>query len=431
MKKKLVYVGMCADLIHHGHINIIENAVKYGDVIVGLLTDKAISSYKSPPLLNYDQRKKVIENIKGVRKVIPQNTLDYVSNLRKIKPDYVVHSDQWKTGVQMSIRERAALILEKWGGEIIDIPHTKGISSTILRDNRKRKGITSQDRRRQLKRLIELKPIVRVLEAHNGLSGLIAERTKIIIDNQIKEFDAIWESSLTDSASKGKPDTEIIDFTSRLQTINQILEVTTKPLIIDGDTGGVPDHFIFMVKTLERLGVSAVIIEDKVFPKQNSLLDGAVHIQEDTRKFCQKIEAGKKAQITDDFMIIARIESLILKAGMEDALNRAREYINAGADGIMIHSKDKNPGEILDFCKEYNKFEYKVPLVVVPTTYNSINENELKTAGVSIVIYANHLLRSSYAIMKKVATNILTKGRAREAEELCSSVNSIFKVVEK
>lgn len=431
MSKKLVYVAMCADLIHHGHINVIEKASKYGDVVISLLTDKAIASYKSPPLLTYEQRKKVVENIKGVKKVIPQTTLDYVPNLKKLKPNYVVHADDWKSGIQVAIRERVASALREWGGKLVEIPYTKGISSTRLRDERAKAGITTQDRKRQLKRLIELKPMVRVLEAHNGLSGLVIEGTRLAINGQVREFDAIWESSLTDSASKGKPDTEIVDFTSRIQTIEQILEVTTKPLIVDGDTGGPIEHFIFTVKTLERLGVSAVIIEDKVFPKQNSLLKEAVHTQEKPEVFCQKIEAGKRAQITDDFMIIARVESLIAGKTVADALKRANMYIDAGADGIMIHSKKESPKEILDFCRKYKKLKYRVPLVAVPTTYNSINENELKNAGISVVIYANHLLRSNYLAMKKVAEIILTNGRAEEAEYFCSPIANLFEAVER
>lgn len=429
MSDKLVFVAMCADLIHHGHINVIKKAATMGNVIVSLLTDKAIASYKSPSLLTYEQRKEVIENIKGVDEVIPQSTLDYVANLKQLKPDYVVHGDDWKTGVQSAIRKKVIVALSGWGGELVEIPYTEGISSTKLREEKAKIGITAQDRIRQLKRLVDLKPIVRVLEAHNGISALVAENAKLTVDDQEREFDAIWESSLTDSASKGKPDTEVVDFTSRIQTIEQILEVTTKPIIVDGDTGGPENHFVFMVRTLERLGISAVIIEDKVFPKQNSLLKGAPQVQEPSELFAQKIKAGKKAQITDDFMIIARIESFIAGKTVRDAIERAKTYINAGADGIMIHSKQKKPDEILDFCKKYEKLEYQVPLVVVPTTYNEITEAELIGAGVSIVIYANHLLRSGYLTMKRVAEFILVEGRAKEAEIFCSPVKDLFKVV--
>jgi len=422
---KKVYVGMAADYIHVGHINIINEARAYGEIIVGLLTDKAIASYKRVPVTTYEQRKKVIENIKGVSKVVPQETLDYIENLRKIQPEYVVHGDDWKYGSQKDARQRVIEVLKEWGGILIEPPYTRGISSTLLIEDQKLVGVTPEHRRKMLRKLIELKPIVRVIEAHNGLSAIIAEKTKF----KGKEFDAIWESSLTDSASKGKPDIELVDLTSRIITINEILEVTTKPLIVDGDTGGFVEHFGYMVKTLERLGVSAVIVEDKTFPKQNSLLENATHVQDTIENFSQKIKAGKNARVTQDFMIIARIESLIAGKTVEDALERAQEYIKSGADGIMIHSKDETAETILDFCREYKDFNRKVPLVVVPTTYNAIKEKELIEAGVSIVIYANHLLRSSYKAMIETAETILEAERALEAEPKCCPVKEVFKVV--
>ena len=422
---KKVYVGMAADYLHVGHINIIHEASKYGEIIVGLLTDEAIASYKRVPVTTYEQRKKVVENIKGVAKVIPQYTLDYVENLRQIKPEYVVHGDDWKTSPQRHTRQSVIEALNEWGGKLIEPQYTKGISSTLLIEDQKRVGVTPEHRRKMLKRLIELKPMVRVIESHNGLSAMVAETTKF----EGKEFDAIWESSLTDSASKGKPDIELVDFTSRTITINQILEVTTKPLIVDGDTGGSIEHFVYMVKTLERLGVSAIIVEDKVFPKKNSLLENVTHTQDTIENFSKKIKAGKNALVTRDFMIIARIESLIAGKSIEDALTRAKAYIEAGATGIMIHSKDKTPDQILDFCKEYKKFKNRVPLVVVPTTYNMIKEAELIKAGVSVVIYANHLLRSSYKAMKETAITILKNERALETESFCCPVKDIFKLV--
>ena len=422
---KKVYVGMAADYIHVGHINIINEASKYGEVIVGLLTDKAIASYKRVPVTTYEQRRKVVENIKGVSKVVSQETLDYVENLRQIKPEYVVHGDDWKYSPQKYTRQRVVEVLKEWGGILIEPPYTRGISSTLLIEDQKLVGITPEHRRKMLRKLIELKPIVRVIEAHSGISAIIVEKTKF----EGKEFDAIWESSLTDSASKGKPDIELVDFTSRTITINEILEATTKPLIVDGDTGGSIEHFVYMVKTLERLGVSAVIIEDKVFPKQNSLIENATHTQDTIENFSKKIKAGKNARVTQDFMIIARIESLIAGKTIEDALKRSKKYIEAGADGIMIHSKDKTSENILGFCEEYKKFKKKVPLVAVPTTYNSIKEQELITAGVSIVIYANHLLRSSYKAMLEAATKILETERGLETEFHCCSLKELFNVV--
>jgi len=424
---KKVYVGMSADLIHHGHMNIINQAKQYGDVIIGLLTDKAIASYKRLPTLTYFQRKIIIENIKGVEEVVPQETLDYVPNLRKIKPDFVVHGDDWKSGVQKETREKIIEVLREWDGKLIEIPYTPGVSSTELYKQLQEIGTTPEIRMKKLRRLLDSKDIVRFLEAHNGLSGLIVENTKVLEDNKPREFDGIWISSLTDSTAKGKPDMEFVE---RLDTINHVLEATTKPMIVDGDSGGVPEHFVYYVKTLERLGVSAVIIEDKIGLKKNSLFGTEANQNQDSiENFSYKISQGKKAQVTDDFMIIARVESLILKKGIEDALKRAKAYIEAGADGIMIHSKEEEPIEILEFCGEYKKFERKVPIIVVPSTYSEITEKELIEAGVRIVIYANHLLRSTYPAMVKTAETILHNERCHEANEFCMPINNILTLI--
>lgn len=429
-REKIVYVGMSADFIHHGHVNIIETARKLGKVVVGLLTDEAIASYKRVPVLTFEQRKKVIENLAGVYKVIPQKTLDYVENLREIKPDFVVHGDDWKTGVQRETRERVINTLKEWGGKLVEPEYTKEISSTVIINEGISAGVSPSYRTKRFRRILEFKPIVRIIEAHNGLTGLIAEKTKITNGHQTLEFDGMWESSLTDSTSKGKPDISAVDVTSRLQTIEQILEVTTKPLIIDGDNGGLPEHFVFTVKSLERLGVSAVIIEDKVGAKRNSLFGTDVaQTQDSIEDFCEKINRGKRAQVESDFMIIARIESLILGKGMEDALKRAKAYIEAGADGILIHSKQKTPGEIFEFSQKYHEFDYKVPLVVVPTTFNSVKEEELIKNGIRVVIYANHLIRSAFPAMKKAAELILENGRALEAEKLCLPIEEAIKLI--
>ena len=424
-KEKTVYTVMGTDSIHAGHINIINESSKLGKVVVGVLTDDAISTFKRVPAIPYELRKKTIENIKGVDKVIPQYTLDYTDNLRKIKPDVVTNGDDWREGVQKETRDKVIQVLKEWDGELVEIPYTKGISSTLLIEDFRKNGITPEQRLNLLRRLINCKPIVRAIEAHGGLSALVAENTKV----DGKEFDAIWESSLTDSSSKAKPDIELVDFTSRTHTINEIIDVTTKPIIVDGDTGGLAEHFVFMVKTLERLGVSAVIIEDKTFPKRNSLLEGADHVQESIPKFCKKIAAGKKASVTDDFMIFARIESLIAGKSVEDAIERARAYIKVGADGIMIHSKDKTPDKILEFCEQYKKFKHRVPLIAVPTTYNTITEKELIKAGVNVVIYANHLLRSSYKAMEDTAKMILKNERPYEAESNCYPLKDLFEII--
>ena len=427
---KNVYVTMSTDIIHHGHIHVIEDARKLGDVTVGLLTDKAIASYKRLPLLSYEQRKKIMENIKGVKNVIPQETLDYVPNLKKLKPDYVVHGTDWRTGVQKQTRARVIEALKEWGGKLVEPEYTRDVSSTQLAAQMNEIGTTPEIRLKKLRRLLELKPIVRIMEVHNGLTGRIVETTKIVDEDTMKEFDGMWASSLTDSTSKGKPDIELVDLTSRLNTIDQIFDVTTKPMIVDGDTGGLVEHFVYTVKTLEREGVSAIVIEDKIGPKRNSLFGTEVEQKQDTiENFCKKISAGKRAQVNDDFMIIARIESLILKQGLEDALKRAKAYIDAGADGIMIHSKEKDPKEVLDFCKEYKKLENRVPLMAIPTTYSTITEQELVDAGVNIVIYANHFLRSAYPSMLKVAETILENQRCHEANEYCLPIKDVLTLI--
>lgn len=428
---KKVYLAMGTDIIHHGHINVIEKARELGEVTVGVLTDEVIASYKKYPLLSYEARKRIVENIKGVEHVVKRDELDYTPYLRELKPDYVVHGDDWRTGPQRKVRERVIETLKEWGGELVEVEYTQDVSLDQLDDKIQRLGTTPGERRKRLRKLIELKPLVRIIEAHNGLTGLIAENVKVTKDDRVESFDGMWISSLCDSTIKGKPDIELVDATSRLSTINEILEVTTKPLILDGDTGGMVEHFVFNVKTLERVGVSAIIIEDKIGLKKNSLFGTDVEQKQDSiESFSKKICEGKKAQVTDDFMIIARIESLILKAGLEDALERAEAYIDAGADAIMIHSKSKTPDEILEFCEEYKKLEYRVPLVVVPTTYCQITEQELVDAGVSVVIYANHLIRSAYPAMVDAARSILEHNRAKEAhEKYCMDIKEILTLI--
>lgn len=432
-KEKIVYLPMAVDLIHHGHINIIQEGRKLGKVIVGLLTDKAIADYKRVPLSSFKQRKRVIENIVGVQAVVAQKTDDYLPVIRKLKPDYFVHGDDWKTGVQKEKRQRVIEAMKKWGGRVIEPSYQAmggGLSSTKLINNLVSRGTTSDRRGRALKRIMEVRSLTRILEVHNGLTGRIVEKTKIIKREKTREFDGMWLSSLTDSVAKGKPDTGYVDFTSRQSTIDQVFDVTTKPMIVDADNGGFPQHFALTVKTLERLGVSAVIIEDKIGLKANSLFGTDVlQTQDSIEQFCQKISVGKKAQVTDYFMIFARIESLILKKGLPDALARAQAYIKAGADGILIHSKENNPSEIFAFCREYQKFKNRVSLAVVPSTYSAVTEDELVAMGVNIVIYANHQLRSAYPAMVKTAESILYHESCGEAEKFCMPIKDILTLI--
>ena len=429
---KTVYVGMSADLIHPGHLNIIKEAAKLGEVTVGVLTDAAIASYKRLPYMNYEQRAAVVSQLKGVAHVIAQEQLDYIPNLKKLKPDFVVHGTDWRNGVQAKTRQGVIDTLATWGGKLVEPEYTVGISSTQLNKALREVGTTPDIRRRRLRRLLNAKPIVRVMEAHSGLSGLIVEHACVTKDNRKREFDAMWLSSLTDSTLKGKPDNESVDVTSRLRTVNDILEITTKPIIYDGDSGGLPEHFTFLVRSLERLGVSAVIIEDKIGLKQNSLLEqGNVQQQASIEDQCHKIRMGKQAQVTDDFMIIARCESLIAGKGEDDAIARCKAYCEAGADGIMIHSKAKTPDEIVSFVKRFRaEVSADKPIVVVPSTYAQVTEDELAEIGVNVVIYANQLLRAAYPAMQKVAERILACGRAQEASaELCMPIKEIISLI--
>jgi phosphoenolpyruvate mutase len=427
---KTVYVAMSADLVHPGHINILKKASEFGDVIVGLLTDEAIASYKRIPFMDWQQRLEIISSVKWVKKVIPQTTLDYRPNLRNLKPDYVLHGDDWRSGIQIQTRKDVIDTLNEWGGKLIEVPYTANISSTALHLAMKEIGTTPDIRRASLRRMLLAKPLLRFLDLHNGLSGLIIENIFIEKDSKRVEFDGMWASSLTDSTSKGKPDIEAVDTSSRLSTINDVLEVTTKPIIYDGDTGGIAEHFQFTVRSLERLGVSAVIIEDKTGLKKNSLLGNDVsQTQTSVDEFSKKIKMGKAAQQSEDFMIIARIESLILGKGLKDAILRAKAFIEAGADGIMIHSRKKDPEEIFKFCELYNSLKNRKPLIAVPTSYCKTHEEELQENGVNVVIYANQLLRSAYPSMVETAKSILVHGRSFESENKMISIDQILSLI--
>jgi len=429
-KKKIVYVGFSADILHSGHINLLRIAHKYGNVIVGLLTDKAISRYKKLPHLNYNQRFEVIKNIKFVKKVIPQNTLSYLDNLKKIKPDIVVHGDDWKEGVQKKTRNEVIRYLKKTKGKLVEPGYTAGISSSIIKKKINSIGISSDTRKEKLKRLIEAKDLVRVIEAHNPLSGIIAELTSVKKDGVEREFDAIWSSSLTDSTVRGKPDNQSVDYATRLMGQNEILEVTNKPIIFDGDNGGRIEHLPFMIRSLERLGVSAVVLEDKKGLKKNSLFVSQNQSNQDSiSSFRKKIITAKKATVSDDFLVIARIESLIFSKGVDDALKRAISYSKAGADCIFISCKEKNPKEIFEFSKKFQKSDYFKPLVAVPSTYSKTYEKVLIKNGFRIVIYANQLLRSSYPAMKKCAEQILKNQRSFEAEKNLISIKEILTLI--
>lgn len=430
MKKKTVYVGLSLDIIHHGHINLIKKASSYGDLIVGLITDKAIASHKKLPLLEYESRKKILENIKGVKKIVPQNEWSYHSNILKYKPDIMIHGDDWNLSENgRNLKNESIKALKKINSKLIEIPHTKNISSSILQETMFKNGLINSNRQTYFKRILQSKKICRILETHSPLSALIAENTFIEKKNERLEFDGFWSSSLTDSTLKGKPDIEVLDIRERLNNINDIFDVTTKPLIMDIDTGGKNEHFEINIKSLESAGISAVIMEDKKGLKKNSLFGLEVKQEQDTIKgFSKKIAIGKKAT-KNNIMIISRIESLILNKSVDDALKRAESYVSAGADGVMIHSKEKNPREIFNFSNKFKKKFKNIPLVVVPSSFNHVKEKQLIENGFNIVIYANHMLRASYPAMKSIAKNILKYGRSYESDKSLMSIKEILNLI--
>ena len=431
MKKKiLVYVGLSADILHEGHINILKTANKLGEVTVGLLTDKAIASYKKIPHLSYKQREIVLKNMKYVKKVIPQNTLDYRPNLNLLKPKYVVHGDDWQTGIQKVTRMQVIKTLKKWNGKLIEPKYTKNISSSLIKENILRVGTSPDKRKSKLRRIMEAKKIVRILESHSALTGLIIENLKVIKKQNYLEFDGMWSSSLTDSALRGKPDNQSVDYSTRIQGLNEILEVTTKPIIFDADNGGRIEHLPYMIKSLERIGVSAAIIEDKVGLKQNSLFKNQSGVKQDSiKKFCQKIAKAKDTKISDDFLIIARIESFILGKSLSDALKRAEAYSKAGADAILIHSKEKNPSQIFSFAKKFTKSKFFKPMVAVPSSYSKTYERDFIKNGFKIVIYANHLIRAAYPAMLNAAKSILSNNRSFNIENKISPIKDIINLI--
>lgn len=430
VENRTVYMGFGTDIIHSGHIKIIKHAQRLGKLIVGVLSDEAVASYKRIPLLSFDERKELLANIAGIYKVVEQKTLSYRENLEKYRPNFVVHGDDWRVGFLKPIREEIMEVLASYGGRLVEFPYSDDEKYKLLNERAKTEFSLPDIRRARLKKILDIKGTISAIEVHNGLTGLIAEKTVVNSKGEPRQFDAMWISSLCDSTAKGKPDIELVDLTSRLRTVEEIMEVTTKPIIFDGDTGGLKEHFVYTVRTLERLGVSMIIIEDKIGLKKNSLFGNEVkQTQDDIENFCEKISAGKNAQKTKDFMICARIESLILERGMEDALARAKAFVGAGADAIMIHSRKKNPDEIFTFAELFRKSDKVTPLVVVPTSFNAVTEDEFKARNINVVIYANQLIRAAVPAMQKVANLILENRRAKECDEFCMPFKEIIRMI--
>ncbi len=430
VENRTVYMSFSTDIIHSGHIALINKAKRLGRLIVGILSDEAVASYKRLPLLPFAERKALFSNVSGVWRVVEQRTLSYADNLKKYRPDYVVHGDDWTEGFQKPVRDEVVSVLASYGGKLVEYPYAKGEKYARIEERTRREISMPDIRRGLLRKAIGIKGLVTAIEAHSGITGLIAEKTLVYQNGGARQFDAMWISSLCDSTAKGKPDIELVDMTSRFRTIDDIMEVTTKPVIFDGDTGGLREHFIYTVRTLERMGVSMVIIEDKVGLKRNSLLGTEVAQQQDTiAHFCEKIAAGKKAQRTRDFMICARIESLILERGLPDALERAAAYTGAGADAIMIHSRRKVPDEIFAFVDAFRKTDRTTPVVVVPTSFHEVTEEVFKEHGVNIVIYANQLTRAGFPAMQEAAARILKHHRAKECDDICMPIKDIIRLI--
>lgn len=425
-----VYLCISTDIIQTGHIRVIEKAAELGEVTVGVLCDECMAVYEKYPIIPLRERLKIIERIKGVSHVIVQEDIYYDDNLRKLKPDYVVHGDNWNWGYQKNVKARVCEVLKEWGGKIVEVPYYKNSDMELFQASMKDLRGLPEVRRQKLRKQLMSKDIVRAMVAYDGLSALIVENTSTVVEGRKCQFDSLWLSSLCDSTSMGKPDIELVDITSRIRIVEEVMEVTTKPVIFDADTGGQVEHFAYNIKSLERVGVSAVIIEDKVGLKRNSLLGNDVEQHQDSiDNFCDKIRVGKRAVLSNNFMLIARIESLILEQGIDEALERADAYIKAGADGIMIHSRKKEPDEIFEFCRRFRSVDAKTPLVVVPTTFDTVYEWELKENGVNMVIYANHLLRAAFPAMERTALSILEHGRCHEAGENCMSIKDILALV--
>ena len=426
---KIVYVPLAVDILHSGHLNVIDKAKKYGKVVIGLLSDSAVAEYKNIPSLSYNERYRIVKSLKNVSKILKQDSWNYTKVLNSLKPDFFVHGDDWKTGIQKKTRQNVINLLKKNKGKLIEIPYTNNISSSSIKSNLIN-HLTPTTRVSILKRLLDSKKLVRVLESHSPLSGLIAENIKFKKKKKLEQFDAMWSSSLTDSSVKGKPDNQSLDFSSRFSGLGDILDVTTKPIIFDADNGGRLEHLTFTIRSLERLGVSAIMIEDKIGLKKNSLFKDQTGAKQDTIKdFCKKIELIKKTRSSKDFLIGARIESFILGKGLNDGLKRAKAYSEAGADIILIHSKEKNPKEIFSFSKIFNKTKHRKPLVSVPSTYSKTTESMLIKNGFKIVIYANHMLRAAYPAMENAARNILKNQRSFELESKISSVKEVINLI--
>ncbi len=408
---KTVYVGMSADLVHPGHINLLREAASLGRVTVGLLTDRAISSYKRMPFLTFEQRRAVIEHIAFVTAVVPQDTLDYTDNLRLLRPDFVVHGDDWRNGVQAQTRRRVLDVLREWGGTLVEPPYTEGISSTALRMAAMDIGFAPGVRQRRLRRMLDCKPLVRVMQAHDGLSAHIVDRLEETTQGAPREYDAIWVDSLAGAPIRGKPDPLPFDLSSRLVTLHEILDATTKPLICNAGGAGHAAGVTAAVRTLERIGVSAIVIDTEVTDRRAvPAMAASAPPQDDMAAFIREIAAARDARVTPDFMIIARINDRTRDCGADRMMARAAAGVDAGADAVMCDSDPVNPDGIFDLCRRYRRLMNGHPLLVGLSGTEGLQEHDLASAGASMVVYTDTLLRAAREAMISAASQVLSCG---------------------
>ncbi len=424
-----VYVSMTMEILHNGHLKILKEARRHGRVTVGLLTDQALENKKALPLLSFEQRREILEALDCVDEVIAQDTWGFDAVLDRHKPKVFVHGDKWDGPLQ-GMRERVIAKLESYGGQFVELPYSHEFDTGNIAPQMTAALASPYARQKAFRRLLQSHRLVRLLEAHSPLAALIGENMQVEREGKTLQFDGFWSSSLTDSTEMGLPDIEALDMSRRFQNIDEIFEVTTKPLVMDADTGGKPEHFELRARTMERMGIAAAIIEDKTGLKKNSLLGTDVpQTQATVEQFCEKIQAGIEGQKYNGMMIIARLESLILGKGVDDALMRAEAYVAAGAGAVMIHSKETEPDEVFAFTGQFRQTHPTIPIVVVPSSYNRVMDHELQAHGVKVIIYANHMLRASYKAMDKVARAILANGRTAEIEDDIISIKQILKLI--
>jgi len=404
--EKTVYVGMVGDMLHVGHINILKTAARLGRVTVGVLTDRAVVGYKRLPLLAFEDRVRVVESIADVAAVVPQKTLSYVENLRALRPDYVVHGDDWRYGDQVS-RARAEVIatLGEWGGELVEVAYTKGISSTAIHRSGAADALFSGTRQGRLRRLLAAKPTLRIVEAHSGLSAKIAAEVRG--PDGATGFDAVWQSGLTDAIHRGKSDGGAVDRGRRLQAVEEILDAGPLPLIYDGRAAGRPETVFDLTRALDKAGVSALCLGDRSDPDRTGP-------EMSPAETVAQIEAVRAACPTGAVMAISRIVVAAPGNGgsgaLDRALDRALALLEAGSDAVMFDSAADTAEPILDIAARLRRQRRDVPLFAAQSDRWGAPIHRFENAGIDAVVYETHLLRATVAPMRRAATALLAEG---------------------